>query len=115
MSSKTSQPLDAAVPPELHLSANALTVLEDRYLMRGDDGQVAETPAEMFRRVAKAVATAEREWGATTEQCERLEGNVLPSHGRASLSTEFPHADERRETTGHAFRVLCPAARRLHR
>jgi ribonucleoside-diphosphate reductase alpha chain len=73
MSTETSQPLDAAVPGEPLLSANALTVLEDRYLMRGDDGQVAETPAEMFRRVAKAVATAEREWGATTEQCERLE------------------------------------------
>ena len=50
-----------------------MTVLEHRYLMRDDDGQVAETPAELLRRVAKAVAAAEAAWGANAAQCQRLE------------------------------------------
>ena len=40
---------DLPVPTEAELSPNAITVLEHRYLMRDDDGQVAETPAELFR------------------------------------------------------------------
>jgi len=44
---------------ELHLSQNALTVLEKRYLKRDNQGQVIETPEEMFRRVARHIASAE--------------------------------------------------------
>ncbi len=49
--------MDKAV---IELSANALRVLERRYLKRGEDGQPLETPEAMFRRVAGAVAQAER-------------------------------------------------------
>ena len=46
------------------LSANGLTdtalqVLEKRYLLKDNKGNVIETPEEMFRRVAKAIAAAE--------------------------------------------------------
>ncbi|MBI4270241.1 MAG: adenosylcobalamin-dependent ribonucleoside-diphosphate reductase [Candidatus Rokubacteria bacterium] len=41
------------------LSPNALRVLEARYLRRDAARRVAETPAELFRRVARAVAQAE--------------------------------------------------------
>jgi len=44
------------------LSKNALTVLEKRYLRRDRDGRVLETPAEMFRRVAEAIAAPERKF-----------------------------------------------------
>src|SRR5690606_33397538 len=42
----------------LNLSPNALTILEKRYL-RKENGKVVETPEEMFRRVARAIAEAE--------------------------------------------------------
>lgn len=44
----------------ISLSENALRVLERRYLERDKEGQVIETVEEMFRRVAKAIASAER-------------------------------------------------------
>ncbi|WP_432823763.1 vitamin B12-dependent ribonucleotide reductase [Trichloromonas sp.] len=41
------------------LSANAITVLERRYLKRDAEGKVLETPVDMFRRVARTIASAE--------------------------------------------------------
>jgi ribonucleoside-diphosphate reductase alpha chain len=54
------------------LSPNALRVLEARYLRRGSDGRVIETPEELFRRVARAVAHAELLLG-TAREAERWE------------------------------------------
>jgi ribonucleoside-diphosphate reductase alpha chain len=45
------------------LTANALAVLEKRYLIR-EGGRVVETPAQMFTRVARHVAAAEARHGA---------------------------------------------------
>jgi ribonucleoside-diphosphate reductase alpha chain len=42
------------------LSKNALTVLEKRYLKRDKAGKVLETPVDMFRRVAEAIASADK-------------------------------------------------------
>ena len=45
---------------KLKLSDNALTVLTKRdYLKRDKDGRITETPEQMFRRVAKAIASHE--------------------------------------------------------
>jgi ribonucleoside-diphosphate reductase alpha chain len=44
----------------IELSANALKVLQRRYLKKGENGELLETPEEMFRRVARAVSQAER-------------------------------------------------------
>jgi ribonucleoside-diphosphate reductase alpha chain len=43
----------------LNLTSNALKVLERRYLQKDAAGNVVETPEEMFRRVAKAIALAD--------------------------------------------------------
>jgi ribonucleoside-diphosphate reductase alpha chain len=41
------------------LTDNAIEILKDRYLARNESGEVAETPAQLFRRVARAVSRAE--------------------------------------------------------
>jgi len=43
----------------IKLSNNALRVLERRYLTKDGEGNVIETPQELFRRVAKHIASAE--------------------------------------------------------
>jgi ribonucleoside-diphosphate reductase alpha chain len=52
-------------PPStrLPLSENALVVLGRRYLRKDDQGKVVESPENMFRRVAKAVAQADSTYG----------------------------------------------------
>lgn len=42
------------------ISDNALVVLKGRYLKKDAEGNVIETPDEMFRRVAKNLAQAGR-------------------------------------------------------
>src|SRR6476659_3731760 len=46
----------------------ALTVLKKRYLIKDDQGRVAETPETMFRRVADTIAEVDARYGATHEQ-----------------------------------------------
>ena len=74
MSTTLFQSRDQPDSVEPGLSPNAITVLEDRYLMRGEDGRVAETPSELFRRVANAVTAPERTWGASDDECVQVEG-----------------------------------------
>ena len=57
---------------EAKLSSNALVVLKKRYLRRNDKGEIIETPEELFLRVAKAIASAERFYGAGEEEIEKL-------------------------------------------
>jgi len=46
-------------PSGINLTENALRVLERRYLKKDKQGQVIETPEEMFHRVAQTIASAE--------------------------------------------------------
>lgn len=48
------------VEDDLKLPLNALVVLKKRYLLKNDKGEIVETPSEMFKRVAKAVAKIDR-------------------------------------------------------
>lgn len=58
---------------ELKLSENALKVLERRYLMKDERGKIVETPEEMFRRVARAIASADKSYGKTDKEVSDLE------------------------------------------
>ncbi|MEI6171856.1 MAG: S1 RNA-binding domain-containing protein, partial [bacterium] len=51
------------VEDDLKLTVNAAKVLQRRYLLRDENGRVVETPAQLFRRVAKAVAEVDGRYG----------------------------------------------------
>lgn len=57
--------------PAAPLSDPALRVLEARYLHRNSDGKPAETPRQMFARVAWAVAAAETKFSRQLEASKR--------------------------------------------
>jgi ribonucleoside-diphosphate reductase alpha chain len=48
----------------LNLTQNAIKVLEKRYLKRDKEGNVVETPDDLFNRVAGTIANADRGFGA---------------------------------------------------
>ena len=49
---------------KLDLSANAITVLERRYLVKDDQGRPIEGPEDLFWRVARTIAAPDRAYGA---------------------------------------------------
>src|SRR5262249_49824432 len=64
---------DSTTTDEVRLSKNAVTVLENRYLNRDDHGKVIESPAQLFRRVARHVASCEPKWGASAQATQEIE------------------------------------------
>ena len=50
------------------LSANARTVLRQRYLAKNERGVIVESPADLFRRVAHDIALAEQHYPPATRQ-----------------------------------------------
>ncbi|MCM8770533.1 MAG: vitamin B12-dependent ribonucleotide reductase [Candidatus Omnitrophica bacterium] len=66
----------------MKLSENSLKVLQKRYLKKDAQGQVIETPEEMFRRVAHAVAYADKLYNKThaeVSETEELFYNMMTS------------------------------------
>jgi ribonucleoside-diphosphate reductase alpha chain len=57
---KSSTPRDA-----VRLSPNAITVLERRYLIKDESGAPVESPQDLFWRVARTVAQADLQYGAS--------------------------------------------------
>jgi ribonucleoside-diphosphate reductase alpha chain len=67
-----------ATPPQetiadTSLTDTALRVLERRYLIKDKQGKVTETPEELFRRVARAIAGAELTYNPQTDAKAREE------------------------------------------
>ena len=56
----------------LDLSENAIKVLEKRYLKRDKEGKCIEKPADMFRRVADAIAAGDLKYGASQDDVKKL-------------------------------------------
>ncbi len=57
----------------LKLSPNALYVLEKRYLLKNEKREVVETPEQLFRRVAKNIASADAIYDPKTNLAQREE------------------------------------------
>jgi ribonucleoside-diphosphate reductase alpha chain len=55
------------VRDDLKLGVNAIKVLERRYLLRDEEGNIIETPTGLFRRVAHAIAAVETGFDAAAD------------------------------------------------
>jgi ribonucleoside-diphosphate reductase alpha chain len=69
----------------LNLSENCLKVLEKRYLKRNEDGTVVETAVDMFTRVARTIAAADRAYGKSDAEVEQTAAEFY----RLMTSLEF--------------------------
>jgi len=69
---------------EIKLTENALRVLEKRYLKKDKNGVPAETPEQLFRRVARAIASAELIYDARAD-VQKWENDFY----RAMVSLDF--------------------------
>ncbi|MGH7509942.1 MAG: vitamin B12-dependent ribonucleotide reductase [Gemmatimonadales bacterium] len=67
---KSSTPRDA-----VRLSPNAITVLEKRYLVKDESGVPVESPRDLFLRVARTIADAERRYGGSDATVEKVTGD----------------------------------------
>ncbi len=55
------------------LCDNAITVLKRRYLRKNTEGNIIETPVQLFRRVAKFIASADKFYGSAAQVKESEE------------------------------------------
>lgn len=74
----------------LGLSENAIKVLEKRYLKRDKDDKVIETPADMFRRVAKNIAKADSRYGHTAAEVTATEAEFYAMMTRLEFLPNSP-------------------------
>ena len=73
-----SDPLDS-------LSDNSRRVLNARYLKKNEAGECIETPAEMFRRVARTLADVELQYGED-ELARRHEDSAVKAIGQSGVA-----------------------------
>src|SRR4030043_624184 len=64
---------DYYLKKEINLSENAIKVLERRYLKRDEEGVLLEKPRDMFIRVARNIASAEKKYGKSKEEIKEIE------------------------------------------
>ncbi|MCG6553070.1 MAG: vitamin B12-dependent ribonucleotide reductase [Candidatus Magnetominusculus sp. LBB02] len=57
----------------INLTSNGLKVLQKRYLKKDEHGNVFETPDDLLRRVAKAIASADLNYGKSFSDMDTLE------------------------------------------
>ena len=61
------------VEDDLKLPLNAIVILAARYLRRDENRNIIETTSQLFRRVAKAIASADKLYGKTDQEVAQTE------------------------------------------
>jgi ribonucleoside-diphosphate reductase alpha chain len=57
---------------EPKLTVNAIEVLNQRYLLKDEKEKIIETPAEMFTRIARAIAKVDKKYGQNPRESETI-------------------------------------------
>lgn len=65
------------VEDDTKLSVNAIQVLKARYLNKNENGEIIETPSQLFRRVAKNISLAEKNYGGDAKEIASLENDFF--------------------------------------
>ena len=65
--------METSFSSKINLTPNSLKVLEKRYLKKNEDGKVIETAEELFRRIAKTIASADMKYGKSEADVVLLE------------------------------------------
>jgi ribonucleoside-diphosphate reductase alpha chain len=61
----------------LKLPLNSLRILEERYLQRDTVGKIVESPTDMFRRVARAIAQIDSNYAGDVSRTEEMFYNAM--------------------------------------
>ncbi len=76
--------------PEPQITANAKVVLERRYLRKDDNGKPVETPRQLFERVSKAIASAEKNYGKSDAEVDRIAQRFYEMMARLEFMPNSP-------------------------
>ena len=82
--------MDGRIDVNAQLSPNAMKVLEKRYLKKDAAGNVTETPEDLFRRVAKNIASADSHYGESDEGVKRTEEEFFEMMARLEFLPNSP-------------------------
>src|SRR5256712_12952889 len=85
----------------LDLNANALTVLERRYLVKDDQGKPVERPEDLFWRVARTIAAPDRTYGASNRAVETLAQTIFALMASRVGMPNSPHLENAGRPLGH--------------
>jgi ribonucleoside-diphosphate reductase alpha chain len=58
------------IKDSLKLSLNSLRILKERYLVRDPDKRLIESPTDLFRRISRAVAQPDKDYGGNPAEAE---------------------------------------------
>lgn len=74
---------------DLGLDVNAIKVLQRRYLLQNEKGEILETPLQLFRRVAHAVALIETKYGKK-DDAKKIEDEFYRAMSRLEFLPNTP-------------------------
>jgi len=97
----------------ISLSKNAMFVLEKRYLKKDSNGNIVETPEELFARVAKSIAVADKMFDPKAD-VNKTEKNFYAVIDQSLVYTQLSNPYECRKAPRTVGRLFCSSCGRFN-